>query len=339
MSLAQASMKIRAPNNRTIVLNEDDRRQYQRELIEVHAPVALEQIRQRVICQDMQEVIGHLPGGFVDLLFLDPPYNLAKQFGEETFKALSGDAYRQWYMAWFVPLLRLLKPSASVYVCADWRSSGVVQAILQDHLVVRNRITWEREKGRGAKANWKNCAEDIWYCTVSDRYYFNLDAVKLKRRVRAPYTDLSGHPKDWTSSEAGDFRLTHPSNLWTDLTVPYWSMTENTEHPAQKPEKLVAKVLLASTEPGDFVFDPFLGSGTTAVVAEKLGRDFCGIERESAYCLLAQKRLALAKTDQSIQGYEDGVFWERNSAPNRPAKLSSPQTQQGLFLSDEQVIE
>ncbi len=177
---------------------------------------------------------------------------------------------------------------------------------------MRNRITWEREKGRGAKSNWKNASEDIWFCTMSNEYVFNVDAVKLKRRVIAPYTD-KGTPKDWEETKKGRFRLTHPSNLWTDLTIPFWSMPENTDHPTQKPEKLVAKIILASSKPAAVVLDPFLGSGTTSVVAKKLGRQYVGLEIDETFSCLAEKRLALAETDQRIQGYEAGVFWERNS--------------------------
>jgi len=184
------------------------------------------------------------------------------------------------------------------------------------YLKVRNRITWEREKGRGANRNWKMCSEDIWFCTLADEFTFNVDAVKLKRRVIAPYRE-EGRPKDWEKTEGGGYRTTHPSNLWTDLTVPFWSMPENTDHPTQKPEKLLAKIILASSKPGDLVFDPFLGSGTTSVVAKKLGRRFVGIEREHAYCLVAEKRLALAERDSSIQGFAQGVFWERNSVPEQ----------------------
>ena len=134
----------------------------------------------------------------------------------------------------------------------------------------------------------------------------------LKRQVIAPYTDSNGAPKDWTETENGRFRLTHPSNLWTDLTVPYWSMPENTDHPTQKPEKLLAKVILASSREGDMVFDPFNGSGTTTVVAKKLGRHYLGVEIDETYCCLALKRLELASSNPRIQGYADGVFWERN---------------------------
>jgi site-specific DNA-methyltransferase (adenine-specific) len=208
---------------------------------------------------------------------------------------------------------RILKPTASIYICGDWRSSAAIHRLGEKYFIPQNRITWEREKGRGAKSNWKNCSEDIWFFTASENYYFNVDAVMLKRQVIAPYTDRNGDPKDWTETENGRFRVTHPSNLWTDVTVPYWSMPENTDHPTQKPEKLLAKIILASSKPGDLVFDPFNGSGTSTVVAKKLGRHYLGIEIDETYCCLAQKRLDLASTERAIQGYVDGVFWERNT--------------------------
>src|SRR5690606_26751856 len=162
------------------------------------------------------------------------------------------------------------------------------------------------------KANWKNTSEDIWFCTMSKEYTFNVEAVKLRRRVMAPYTHGNGTPKDWKSTPQGNSRDTYPSNLWTDITIPFWSMPENTDHPTQKSEKLLAKLILASSQPGDLVFDPFLGSGTTSVVAKKLGRRYVGLEIDETYGCLAEKRLALADTDPTIQGY-DGLFWERNS--------------------------
>lgn len=148
---------------------------------------------------------------------------------------------------------------------------------------------------------------------MSTKYKFDVNAVKIKRRVLAPYRDIKGQPKDWTEDENGRYRITHPSNIWTDITVPFWSMPEKTRHPTQKPEKLVAKIILASSKPGDLVFDPFLGSGTTSVVAKKLGRRYVGIEIDEYYCCLAEKRLEMAERDPSIQGYFNGVFWERNT--------------------------
>ena len=213
---------------------------------------------------------------------------------------------------WLKKLPRLLKPTASLYICGDWRSSAAVQRLCEKYFIVRNRITFEREKGRGAKNNWKNNSEDIWFCTVSDNYTFNTEAVKLKRRVLAPYRENNA-PKDWQAEQDGNFRLTYPSNIWTDITIPFWSMPENTPHPTQKPEKLLAKIILASSNEGDIVFDPFAGVGTTGVVAKKLHRNFAMVEIDREYCIYAHKRLKMAERDPTIQGYCDGVFWERNT--------------------------
>lgn len=125
------------------------------------------------------------------------------------------------------------------------------------------------------------------------------------------------------TTKLGGFRITFPSNLWTDISVPFWSMPENTDHPTQKPEKLIAKLLLASSKPGDVVLDPFLGSGTTSIVARKLGRHYIGIEAESDYCLLTERRLELAQIDNRIQGYADGVFWERNTLADQKKTTSA----------------
>ena len=191
-----------------------------------------------------------------------------------------------------------------------------------DRLIVRNRITWQREKGRGAKANWKNSMEDIWYATVSDEYTFNLKDVMMRRKVIAPYRE-KGKPKDWIETSKGNYRDTCPSNFWDDISIPFWSMPENTAHPTQKPEKLIAKLILASSRPGELVFDPFLGSGTTSVVAKKLGRKYIGIELNELYCVWAEKRLEMAEEDSSIQGYTDGVFWERNTLAEQLAVADS----------------
>jgi site-specific DNA-methyltransferase (adenine-specific) len=333
----ELSARTKAPRNRTMTLSEHDSVQYRKRLLKLNGPATARQLENRTINQDLFEVLDWLPPSCVDLLFIDPPYNLTKSFNSHTFRERSSEEYQAWLETWLPPLLKTLKPTASVYICGDWRSAAAIQSVAEKHLIVRNRITWEREKGRGAKTNWKNCAEDIWYCTVSNTYTFNIEAVKIKRRVIAPYTDENGQPKDWDKTRDGNYRLTHPSNLWTDLTVPFWSMPENTDHPTQKPEKLLAKIILASSNPGDMVLDPFLGSGTTSVVAKKLKRRYVGIEIDPTYCCLAEKRLAQAEQDRTIQGYADGVFWERNALPeqNGSAKRHEAQSELPLFSSME----
>lgn len=302
-----------AERNRTLTLNDKDIALLEDRLCVLQSPVSSDALKEKILCQDMLEAAKFLPHAFVDLLFLDPPYNLNKSFNGTAFKKRKASDYNQILDEWIKAILHTLKPDASIYICGDWHTSTSIHEVASQYFNVRNRITWEREKGRGAMSNWKNCSEDIWFCTMSDEYYFNAEAVKLKRKVIAPYRNGDGTTKDWEETDNGNYRLTSPSNLWTDITVPFWSMPENTDHPTQKPEKLLAKLILASSKSGDVVFDPFLGSGTTAVTAKKLGRNYLGIEQERKYAFYALHRLAIADKNKDIQGYSDGVFWERNS--------------------------
>lgn len=305
-----------APRNRTLRLTPQERTSLLSTVQTVNSSCANGSAvdwKDRLFLGEMEEVCPKIPSHSVNLLILDPPYNLRRDFGASTFRPVSMDQYAELFTQWLDVLDHCLKPDATIYVCADWRTSAAIFPILHQRFLVRNRISWEREKGRGSTTNWKSTSEDIWYCTRSNDFKFYPDRVRLRRDVIAPYRDVVGKPKDWVESAAGSFRDTAPSNLWTDLTVPFWSMPENTEHPTQKPEKLIAKVVLASSDVGDVVFDPFLGSGTTAVVAKKLGRHFIGIEREQDFAAVSQKRLDQTNEGDAIQGYSDGVFWARNT--------------------------
>ena len=299
--------------NRSLRLTDAELIKYSLQSIHLQKPQKLSSITNRVINQDIFNAVKYLPEKFVDLLFIDPPYNITKKFNRVAFKEMNNNDYETWLDSWLSKLTILLKKNSSIYICGDWKSSSAIFRVGSRYFQARNRITWEREKGRGAKANWKNCSEDIWFFTNSDEYTFNVNKVKLRRKVLAPYRDEERNPKDWGQNSSGNFRDSFPSNIWNDISIPFWSMPENTEHPTQKPEKLLAKLILASTNEGDLVFDPFIGSGTTAVVAKKLGRRYVGVEVDNYYCSLAIKRLELAENDKKIQGYEDGVFWERNT--------------------------
>ena len=307
--------KQRAKRNRTISVTESEIKRFSQRLFipETGLPLQEKQFIGKTILGDLMKVIDQLPAQCADLIIIDPPYNLDKEFNGYKFKATEMSLYLDYLRSWFPRVCRLLKEEGSLYLCGDWKSTAALQIIMEENLHVINRITWQREKGRGAQTNWKNGMEDIWFGVKNkNRYYFDLEPVMMKRRVIAPYRD-QGQPKDWVETEAGKFRLTHPSNFWDDISIPYWSMPENTDHPTQKPEKLIAKLILASCPPNGVVFDPFLGSGTTSVVAKKLGRKFFGVEMNQEYAVWCEKRLQMAEKNKAIQGYADGVFWERNT--------------------------
>ncbi|MEI8135517.1 MAG: DNA methyltransferase [bacterium] len=232
------------------------------------------------------------PKNYFDLVIADPPYNIGKDFGNKSDKQ-NPTAYKEWVLKWVALLNPVVKKSGAVYICCDWKQSSLYESALKENgFKIMNRITWKREKGRGASKNWKQNMEDIWFAVKdSNNYLFNIADVKIAKKVIAPYR-VDGKPKDWYTKDDGTHeRMTHPSNIWTDLTVPFWSMPENTEHPTQKPEALIERIILASSNPGNRVLDLFSGSGTTSVVAQRLGRKCIGIELNPDFVRVGLKRL------------------------------------------------
>ena len=311
--------KARANRNRTLTIAENEITTLEKGIINAN-DLKKSFADNSVINADLFDCLDAIPNDYFHLIIIDPPYNLAKDFHGNKFSKLNTTLYETYLRSWFGKVCDKLAPNGTLYMCGDWQCSLSMQKVISERLTILNRITWQREKGRGAKANWKNAMEDIWFAVKNPKdYYFDVEAVKMKRKVIAPYK-VDGKPKDWEQTESGNFRITYPSNFWDDISIPFWSMPENTDHPTQKPEKLYAKLILASTKPGDKVFDPFLGSGTSAVVAYKLNRNYVGIELNRNYCLWAAKRLMNARKNKVIQGYSDNVFWERNALNSREVK-------------------
>lgn len=313
--------KKRAKQNRTLTIEKNEIQNLENYFTcteEIKKKKDIESFyKDTIINGDIIESLKVLPDKFADLIIIDPPYNLSKNFNGNKFKSMKDSDYETYVDSWLSEVCEKLKENGSLYLCGDWKCSSTLQRCLEKKLTILNRITWQREKGRGAKSNWKNGMEDIWFAVKNpNNYYFDIEAVKQKRKVIAPYKE-NGKPKDWQKTNDGNFRLTYPSNFWDDISIPFWSMSENTDHPTQKPEKLYAKLILASCPKNGLVFDPFLGSGTSAVTAKKLNRNYCGIELNKEYCLYAAKRIFIADTDKTIQGYNQGVFWERNSCPTK----------------------
>jgi len=313
--------KVKSERNKTIDITVEAGATYLSRCVRLDSKLlSIESVINKTIVGDSFEVMTLLPEKSVDLIIADPPYNLTKKFSCGTFSKMSVESYERYTREWISLVYPLLKDSGSIYVCCDWETSLIIGKVLGEFFTIRNRITWQREKGRGAAMNWKNGLEDIWFATKSNKYTFNLEAVKTRKKVIAPYR-VDGVPKDWFETSVGNYRNTCPSNFWDDITIPFWSMPENTAHPTQKSEKLFAKIILASSNIGDVVFDPFLGSGTTSVVAKKTGRKYIGVEISEQYCVWSEKRLEMATIDKSIQGYIDGVFWDRNTATEQISSM------------------
>jgi site-specific DNA-methyltransferase (adenine-specific) len=254
----------------------------------------------------------------IDMFFLDPPYFISGN-RSENIDLENGDRShwdKQWhnkadYYNWVKTCLKLaykqLKKTGSIYICMSWEHSGKIQELLEEagfHVI--NRITWKRDKGRGAKRNWKSMMEDVWFAVKDEKSYtFNIDDIMVEKEVIAPYKDANGNPKDWFIKDGKKIRYTHPGNLWDDLCVPYWSMkevksyaktkktpnNELTKHNTQKPKELVKRCILASTNEGDTIVDYFVGSGTTAVAAKELKRNYIVFDVNKICIQMLEKRL------------------------------------------------
>ena len=197
-------MAAKASRNKTIDTSLADGAPFLRRCVEIAAPQAdLAAVLDKTIIGDMAAVCALLPPRSVDLLIADPPYNLTKSFNGATFAKKTVEDYTEYTRAWLAAVKPLLKPTATIYVCCDWQTSLIIGQVLGEFFQVRNRITWQREKGRGAKANWKNGLEDIWFATNSGKYTFNLEAVKIRKKVLAPYR-VDGQPKDWVNVTESD---------------------------------------------------------------------------------------------------------------------------------------
>ena len=167
--------KIRAGRNQTLTLSEEERVQLSDNLFipEKNERLATEKILNKTILSDLFDVLDYLPESFADLIIIDPPYNLSRDFHGFKFKATDSERYSDYLRSWFPKIVRTLKPNGSLYLCGDWKNTSVLQQVMSEHLTVLNRITWQREKGRGAKRNWKNGMEDIWFGVKNpDDYYF-----------------------------------------------------------------------------------------------------------------------------------------------------------------------
>lgn len=224
------------------------------------------------------------------MIVADPPYYLLnKTWDKGQWK--TQEEYLEWCRSWFQECSRILKNSGSIYIFQDWRLvSEFVLELKKIFPYFHNWVTWERNKGRASKVNFKSSKEEILIFCKAKQPVFNAQ-TKL-RPVIAPYKDEEGKPKGWIIDEEGNrVRWTGVGNVW-HYTPPVWSSIEDKPfHPTQKPIMMLERIIEASSNKDDLVLDLFSGSGVCSVAAKKLGRHFIGIERDENYAKLANERL------------------------------------------------
>lgn len=230
----------------------------------------------RLICGDVIEEMSRLRDNSVDLIVADPPYNLGKDYGNNQ-DTRAWHEYETFTRNWLKQTDRILKKTGTLYIFMGVRFISRLFLILEEELNFQfnSWITWHYTQGMGRKTGFSPRHEDILYFTKSQNFTLNLDSVRVPQKYYRSVNNMTG---------------ANPGDVWQFSHVHYCS-DEREQHPTQKPEALLERIILASSHPGDVVLDPFVGSGTTCKVADVLDRKWIGIDINPDYIAMSQKRI------------------------------------------------
>lgn len=246
----------------------------------------------RIYCGDALEVLKHeIPDCSVDLLFADPPYNIGKNFAGLKDRWQTDEDYLAWCYQWLALGIQKLKPTGSLYVMTSTQFMPYFDLFLRDRIDILSRIVWYYDSsGVQAKRYYGSLYEPILF-GVRDKsnYTFNADAIMVEAKTGAKrkLVDYRKNPPQVYNTQKV------PGNVWEFPRVRY-RMEEYENHPTQKPIALLERIILASTNEGDLVLDPFSGTFTTSFVAQKYGRRSVGIEIQEEFVKIGLRRLQLA---------------------------------------------
>lgn len=241
----------------------------------------------QVFNEDALSGLARIPDGAIDLILADPPYSLGKDYGNDSDRQESS-AYLLWMEKWIDAALPKLKPTGSLYIFLTWRYSPEIFVMLKQRMTMINEIIWDRRVPSmgGSTRSFTSVHDTIGLFVKGKGYHFDLDAVRIpydaetkKARSRsifvgAKWLEIGYNPKD----------------LWSCSRL-HKEDPERAAHPTQKPLLIIERMIKASCPPGGVILDPFMGSGTTAVAAQRCGRNFVGFELNAAYCEIIARRL------------------------------------------------
>jgi site-specific DNA-methyltransferase (adenine-specific) len=257
----------------------------------------------RLICSDAIHEMSRWPDACVDLLIADPPYNLGKDYGNN-LDHKAWYEYEEFTRDWLTQAVRLLKPTGSLYVFMGVRFISRLFLLLEEEFKLNfsGWITWHYTQGMGRKTGFSPRHEDILYFTRSPQFTFNLDEIRVPQKYYRERNNMAG---------------ANPGDVWAFSHVHYCS-AERLPHPTQKPEALLERIVKASSNPGDLVLDPFVGSGTTCRVAQVLGRNWLGIDVNPEYISMSQTRI-----DSSFEQFDSIDLRLHRTPKDLPSTKSS----------------
>jgi len=267
------------------------------------------------ILGDTEEVLDRqVADASVDLIFVDPPYNIGKRFSNFYDKWPSDREYAEWCYRWLDLCIKKLKPTGSMYLMTSTQAMPYLDLFIREKLTVLSRIIWAYDSsGVQAKKHYGSLWEPILFCVKDKKNYtFNADEilVEAKTGARRGLIDYrSDIPKPYNTKKV-------PGNVWEFPRVRY-RMDEYERHPSQKPEALLRRIITSSSNVGDLVLDPFAGTFTTCAVAQWLGRKSVGIEFQEEYYRIGLRRLNIAGDLKGEKLRPPAKTYVRKNGPNR----------------------
>ena len=246
----------------------------------------------RVIQGDSLEILSNeICDNSIDLIFVDPPYNIGKNFNGHKDKWATDEDYLNWCYKWIDLCIKKLKPNGSMYIMTSTQFMPFFDIFIRKKMTILSRLVWYYDSsGVQAKKYFGSMYEPILFCVKNpENYTFNADEilVEAKTGAKRKLIDYRKNPPQIYNSEKV------PGNVWEFARVRY-RMDEYENHPTQKPVALLERIIKASSNVGDIVLDPFSGTFTTSFVAKQLGRKSIGIELQEDYVKIGLRRLRLA---------------------------------------------
>ncbi len=252
-----------------------------------------EQSHGKIVHADVFEGLeGAVRDGTANLIFADPPYNIGKIFNGKKESWASEEHYLEWCYQWIDLCVQKLHPAGSMYLMAATQNMPYLDIFLRKRLTVLSRIVWHYDSsGIQAKRFYGSLYEPILFAVKDkSRYTFNSAEIQVEARtgaVRKLIDYRKPTPIQYNTKKV-------PGNVWFFPRVRY-RMPEYEEHPSQKPESLLERIIKASSNDGDLVVDPFAGTFTTCAVASRLKRRFVGIEGDARYMGIGLRRVGFEK--------------------------------------------
>jgi len=243
----------------------------------------MRQLKNQILCGDCVEILRSVDEPFADLVFADPPFNIGYKY-DKYHDSKASSKYLAWTRDWIGQCVRVLKPQGSIYIAIGDEYAAHIKLILEDelHLRMRNWIIWHYTFGQQTKVKFARAhAHILYFVKDAKQFTFNDEIVRVLSERQKKYKDARANP-------AGKL----PDDVWNEYPRICGTFTERTGHPCQMPESLLARIIRASSNEGDWVLDPFCGSGTTATVAHKLGRLYTTTDLSETYVEAAKQRIA-----------------------------------------------